>query len=362
MVSDVFKALADPTRRAILDELTERDGQTLFELCARLTMKHGLSSSRQAISQHLDVLEAAGLVSTRREGRYKFHHLDTAPLRDIADRWPITAKEETMRINLTSVLVDDQEKALRFYTDVLGFVKKTDVPLGEHALADRRLARRPGRRGAAPGAGRAPGGGPFKEALVADGIPFTSFAVDDVQAEYERLRGLGVVFTQEPATMGPVTTAVFDDTCGNLIQITPRAEARLVTSTTASTPARPFSIWPSMSSSSLTRVRRRRRPRNAELGPIAGAQQQSLSYFSRFVRGTASGVADRAAPTTRLGAGSCPHQCSTCRCPSTGTSRVRTTNRATPAATASTGCTSGAARPDGEYGRPSGPAGELFDE
>jgi DNA-binding transcriptional ArsR family regulator len=83
----MYKALADPTRRAILDELTERDGQTLFELCARLTAKHGLSSSRQAISQHLDVLESAGLVRTRRQGRYKFHHLDTTPLETIVERW-----------------------------------------------------------------------------------------------------------------------------------------------------------------------------------------------------------------------------------------------------------------------------------
>jgi DNA-binding transcriptional ArsR family regulator len=87
-VGDVFKALADPTRRAILDELVERDGQTLFELCGRLTMRHGLGSSRQAISQHLDVLEEAGLVSTRREGRYKFHHVDTSPLTEIVQRWP----------------------------------------------------------------------------------------------------------------------------------------------------------------------------------------------------------------------------------------------------------------------------------
>ena len=86
-VSDVYKALADPTRRAILDELTERDGQTLFELCTRLTTKHELSSSRQAISQHLDVLESAGLVRTRRKGRYKFHHLDTTPLETIIERW-----------------------------------------------------------------------------------------------------------------------------------------------------------------------------------------------------------------------------------------------------------------------------------
>jgi DNA-binding transcriptional ArsR family regulator len=89
-VGDVFKALADPTRRAILDELQERNGQTLFELCVRLTNKHGLGSTRQAVSQHIDILEAAGLVSTRREGRYKFHDLDTLPLRAITERWAIT--------------------------------------------------------------------------------------------------------------------------------------------------------------------------------------------------------------------------------------------------------------------------------
>ena len=88
-MGDVFKALADPTRRAILDELQERDDQTLFELCARLISRHGLSSTRQAVSQHLDVLEEAGLVRTRREGRYKFHDLDTSPLRTITDRWRI---------------------------------------------------------------------------------------------------------------------------------------------------------------------------------------------------------------------------------------------------------------------------------
>ncbi|OBJ58236.1 helix-turn-helix transcriptional regulator [Mycobacterium sp. 1423905.2] len=86
-MGDVFKALADPTRRAILDELTDRNGQTLFEICARLTTKHGLGSSRQAISQHLDVLEGAGLVETRREGRYKLHYINTTPLEPIVERW-----------------------------------------------------------------------------------------------------------------------------------------------------------------------------------------------------------------------------------------------------------------------------------
>ena len=91
-LGDVFKALADPTRRTILDELAERDGQTLFEICSRLATKHRMGSSRQAISQHLDVLEAAGLVTTRREGRYKFHHLNSKPLRSIVNRW--LSKEE----------------------------------------------------------------------------------------------------------------------------------------------------------------------------------------------------------------------------------------------------------------------------
>jgi DNA-binding transcriptional ArsR family regulator len=93
-VSDLFKALADPTRRAILDELQQRNGQTLFELCVRLITNHGSTSTRQAISQHLDVLEAAGLVTTRREGRFKFHDLDTSPLGEIAGRWPVLDRKE----------------------------------------------------------------------------------------------------------------------------------------------------------------------------------------------------------------------------------------------------------------------------
>jgi DNA-binding transcriptional ArsR family regulator len=86
-VGDVFRALADPTRRTILDELAERDDQTLFELCSRLATRHQLSLTRQAVSQHLEVLEAAGLVRTRRDGRYKFHSIDRAPLSHLVDRW-----------------------------------------------------------------------------------------------------------------------------------------------------------------------------------------------------------------------------------------------------------------------------------
>jgi catechol 2,3-dioxygenase-like lactoylglutathione lyase family enzyme len=128
-------------------------------------------------------------------------------------------KETSVRINVTSVLVDDQEKALRFYTEVLGFVKKTEVPLGEHRWLTVVSADQPDGTELVLEPDAHPAVRPFKEALVADGIPFTSFAVDDVTAEYDRLLALGVTFTQEPTIMGPVTTAVFDDTCGNLIQI-----------------------------------------------------------------------------------------------------------------------------------------------
>jgi DNA-binding transcriptional ArsR family regulator len=86
--ADLYKALSDPTRRAIMDELVDRNGQTLFEICSRLAMKHGLGSTRQAISQHLTVLEDAGLVTTDWRGRHKHHHLDTTPLAEIQRRWP----------------------------------------------------------------------------------------------------------------------------------------------------------------------------------------------------------------------------------------------------------------------------------
>ncbi|MET0834329.1 MAG: VOC family protein [Actinomycetota bacterium] len=124
-----------------------------------------------------------------------------------------------MRIYVTSVLVDDQEKALRFYTDALGFVKKTDVPVGEHRWLTVVAPDAPDGPELLLEPDAHPAAKPFKAALAADGIPVASFAVDDVHAEFQRLRGLGVQFTQEPLEMGAVTTAVLDDTCGNLIQI-----------------------------------------------------------------------------------------------------------------------------------------------
>jgi catechol 2,3-dioxygenase-like lactoylglutathione lyase family enzyme len=124
-----------------------------------------------------------------------------------------------MRIVFSSIFVPDQDKALRFYTDVLGFVKKAEIPLGEHRWLTVVSPDQPDGPQLVLEPDEHPAVGPFKQALADDGIPVTSFAVPDVRAEYDRLRAHGVQFTQEPAEMGPVTTAVFDDTCGNLIQI-----------------------------------------------------------------------------------------------------------------------------------------------
>lgn len=125
-----------------------------------------------------------------------------------------------MKIVVTSVLVDDQAKALNFYTDVLGFTKKADVPVGEARWLTVVSPEDPdGVELNLEPDGNHPAAQPFKAALVADGIPWTSFGVTNVQAEYERLRTFGVTFTQPPTVMGPYTTAIFDDTCGNLIQI-----------------------------------------------------------------------------------------------------------------------------------------------
>jgi catechol 2,3-dioxygenase-like lactoylglutathione lyase family enzyme len=121
-------------------------------------------------------------------------------------------------------MVDDQDKALRFYTEVLGFEKKYDVPLGEFRWLTVTSPGDPNGTELVLEPDNHPAARPFKEALVADGIPFTSFAVADAHLEFDRLKGLGVRFTQEPAEMGPVTTAVFDDTCGNLIQIAAQRE------------------------------------------------------------------------------------------------------------------------------------------
>jgi catechol 2,3-dioxygenase-like lactoylglutathione lyase family enzyme len=128
-----------------------------------------------------------------------------------------------MKIVVASVLVDDQDKALRFYTDVLGFEKKQDVPMGEFRWLTVVSPQDPNGTELLLEPDAHPAAKPFKNALVHDGIPYTSFGVDDVKADFERLSGRGVRFTQPPTAMGPVTTAVFDDTCGNLIQIAQQA-------------------------------------------------------------------------------------------------------------------------------------------
>ena len=124
-----------------------------------------------------------------------------------------------VKIVVTSVFVDDQQKALRFYTEKLGFQKKKEIPLGEHSWLTVVAAGDPDGVELLLEPDAHPAVKPFKRALVDDGIPFASFAVEDVQKEYERLKSAGVEFTQPPVAMGPVTTAVLDDTCGNLIQL-----------------------------------------------------------------------------------------------------------------------------------------------
>ncbi len=127
-----------------------------------------------------------------------------------------------MRINLASVLVDDQDKALRFYTGVLGFEKKTEMSLGEYRWLTVVSPDDPEGTELVLEPDAHPAAKVFKQALLSDGIPWTSFAVNDVVAEFARLERLGVRFTHQPTELGPVTTAVFDDTCGNLIQIAQR--------------------------------------------------------------------------------------------------------------------------------------------
>ena len=220
-LDNVFKALGDPIRRRILDRLAKRPGQSLFEICAASFAEDGKSLSRQTISQHLDMLERAGLVHTHWSGRTKMHNFDDAPLRKAASlaQQASEKRERHMRIYVMSVLVDDQAKALSFYTEKLGFIVKHDIPLwlsrwltvvSREAPEGTELLLEPSEH---------PAAGPWKSALVNDGIPAASFQVDDLDKEFERLRGLDVKFTVEPMDAGTVNMAVLDDTCGNLIQL-----------------------------------------------------------------------------------------------------------------------------------------------
>ena len=219
----VFKALAHPERRRILASLHGRSGQSLFEICVTSVAENGQPLSRQTISQHLDVLEQAGLLEITWKGRTNIrpipstlvHFGSLSSLRSAA----ISRKKTEMRIYVTSVFVDDQAKALEFYTNKLGFQLKNDVPAGDHRWLTVVSKEQPDGTELLLEPSDHPAVKPFKEALVADGIPFASFQVDDLNTEFETLKGLGVEFTREPMDAGPVRMAVFDDTCGNLIQL-----------------------------------------------------------------------------------------------------------------------------------------------
>lgn len=218
----VFKALADPTRRTILDEFNERSEQTLYELMTRLTMKHNVSISRQAIAKHVDFLEGAGLIRSERRGKYRVlilnNKLSNTPIIQPTEVGQTTG----MRIIATSIFVDDQDEALKFYTEKLRFVKKHDMPMGEfrwltlvspHDPDGTELILEPGEDSVA----RA-----YKKGLFEQGIPAAMFGVNNIEDEYERLKTLGVTFAMQPTQMGQVKVAVFDDTCGNFIQILER--------------------------------------------------------------------------------------------------------------------------------------------
>jgi DNA-binding transcriptional ArsR family regulator/catechol 2,3-dioxygenase-like lactoylglutathione lyase family enzyme len=236
-VTDAFKALSDPLRRLIVDELAERDGQTLFELCSRLALKHQNTSTRQAVSHHLMLLEKAGIITTRRQGRTKSHHLQPDSLQSVTQRWADlhTRGPLALRISQTSVFVDDQDRALEFYTTKLGFAIHADEPAGEHrwiALT-------------APGDPRGPmlvlepDAHPaiqsLKRSLMDEGTPFTAFAVTDIERAHVELVARGVVFTQPPVSIGPMTSAVLNDTCGNLLQLNSQ-RLRLIDTDEGTTP------------------------------------------------------------------------------------------------------------------------------
>ena len=221
---NVFKALADPTRRLILEELAEEPEQTLYELSVRLVMKHKVTMSRQAITKHIGVLENAGLLQSARRGKYRVlsstRALDDGPAATITPAEP--ARSANMRIIITSIFVDDQDKALKFYTEMLGFIKKHDVPLGSSRWLTvvspddqngTELLLEPDEDSVFQN---------YKKALVEQGIPAAMFGINDIDDAYRRLSSLGVAFSMKPTQIGEIKVAIFDDTCGNFIQIMER--------------------------------------------------------------------------------------------------------------------------------------------
>lgn len=222
----LFKALSDQTRRRIIDRLSKQPEQSLFEVCAISVAEGGVALSRQTISQHLDVLEKAGLIKTSWKGRTKAHSLKIEPRHVEASAWlnNYLWKGQFMKIYVTSVFVDDQARAEKFYCEILGFTVKNDVPVGEHRWLTVVSGDQPDGTELLLEPSDHPAVKPYKDALVADGIPAHSFQVEDLEAERQRLGELNVEFVQEPMDAGPVRMAVFDDTCGNLIQLIEMAE------------------------------------------------------------------------------------------------------------------------------------------
>jgi DNA-binding transcriptional ArsR family regulator len=219
----IYKALADSTRRLILDEFNERKEQTLYELSAHLVMKHNVTMSRPAIAKHIGILEDAGLLKSEHRGKYRVLILSNKPTIQLTNN-KSGNESSRVKIILTSIFVDDQEKALDFYTKKLDFVKKHDTPLGEHrwltiVSADEQngteLLLEPSDN---------PTIQEYKRGLMAQGIPAAMFGISNLDVEYERLKMLDVEFAMHPAQMGEVKIALFDDTCGNLIQIIERRE------------------------------------------------------------------------------------------------------------------------------------------
>ncbi len=217
----VLKAMAHPERRRIFASLHRKPEQSLFEICTTSHATNGQALSRQTISQHLNALEKAGLIESSWKGRTKMHSAKASPLKEAYEDVlkPYLQERNAMQIHITSIFVDDQSNALEFYTNKLGFKPKNDIPVGEHRWLTVVSAEQPEGTELLLEPSDHPAVPPFKNALMADGIPAASFRVENLDAEFERLTKQGVKFTQAPIDAGDVSMAVLDDTCGNLVQL-----------------------------------------------------------------------------------------------------------------------------------------------
>jgi predicted enzyme related to lactoylglutathione lyase len=209
----------------VLDEFNERKEQTLYELSARLVMKHNITMSRPAIAKHIGILENAGLLRSEHRGKYRMLILNNKPTIQLVDNESSNTSSR-IRIIMTSIFVDDQERALNFYIGKLGFIKKHDTSLGEHRWLTLVSADEQNGTELLLEPSDNPTIQEYKKGLAAQGIPAAMFGINNLDAEYERLKMLGVEFITAPAQMGEVKIALFDDTCGNLIQIIERKESK----------------------------------------------------------------------------------------------------------------------------------------